>query len=353
MEEVVLRLEELLFPLIDDVAVLSVASGGPSTAWQIFRHVTEELPGRSSAEATVRSGCCALAFYSERVQQGREPNTMKYRINRRVVAAMLMSTTATTLAACGPAGSDADSKSSVDADSVSPGAANPEDSFGGLTGAQISDRSKDALRRATSLRVSGDMPNPRTGGTVTLDIVLDTTGSCRGAVTMPGAGTLNVIRGPEAYFIQGDEGYWRMAVATAAKNRPDAQVNAFLKAVKGRWIKASENTAETSLPSKMCDLAAMTNQFGADLSKATERGADVTRDGQKLAVIFNRDGNEVVTTYISKGIRPYPVEITATGGRASMDVKFTDYGKPVDTTPPPADQIIDSGKAGLPPNRRS
>ncbi|MCD2462023.1 hypothetical protein MBT42_00430 [Streptomyces sp. MBT42] len=279
---------------------------------------------------------------------------MQYRTNRRVVAAALISTAVTTLAACGPADTGADSKSSAGADSAGSSTLNPEDSFSGLTGAQISDKSLDAFRSATSVRLTGDAPNPRGSGTFTLDIALDIAGSCRGTITMPGAGTLNVIKGRGAYFVQGDETFWRTSMAAAVKNKPNAQkADAFLKKVKGRWIKMNKKTAKAFASSPMCDLAAMTKQFKSHSPESTERGADVTRDGRKLAVIYERDGYQVTTSYISQGDQPYPVEITATGGSAPMDVKLTDYGKPVDTTPPPADQIISPEELGLTPSRRA
>ncbi|MFJ5933951.1 hypothetical protein [Streptomyces sp. NPDC093071] len=65
---------------------------------------------------------------------------MKYCGNRRVVAAILISTAVTTLAACGPADTGADSKSSADAGGPGPSTPGPEDSFDGLSGPQIGDK---------------------------------------------------------------------------------------------------------------------------------------------------------------------------------------------------------------------
>ncbi|MFJ3786909.1 hypothetical protein [Streptomyces sp. NPDC090093] len=280
---------------------------------------------------------------------------MKYRTNRRVVAAVLISTAVTTLAACGPAGTGADSKSSADAGGPSPSTPGPGDSFDSLSGPQISEKIKSALRRTTSVRLTGDLPQPGTGagGTFTVDITMDTTGACRGTIAMPGAGVLNLIKGRGNYFVQGDERYWRTSLA-AGKNKPSAQkVDAFLPKVKDRWLKVNEKTAKAFASSSMCDLSAITKQIERSSPGDVERGADVTRDGQELAVIYDRSGNEVTTAYVSKGARPYLVELTSTGGTAPVNVKFTDYGKPVDTTPPPAAQIITPEKLGLVPNRRA
>ncbi|MFF5393318.1 hypothetical protein ACFY5H_34290 [Streptomyces sp. NPDC013012] len=271
---------------------------------------------------------------------------MNHHTNRRVVTAVLISAVTAALAACGPVGSETSSKNSAGLGS-GPTAVDTKDPFGGLTGAQISDKSKTALQGATSIRFTGDAPNPLSTGTFALDIAMDVTGSCRGTVTIPGRGTLKVIKGRDLVHVQGDERYWRASLATAKKKPDSRKADAFLEAVQGRWLKMSANTAKGFGISSMCDLSTMTKQFKGDSPETTKRGADVTRNGQRLAVVYDRDGHEVVTTYISKNSRPYPVEITVTGGNAPAALKLTDYDKPIDTTPPPADQTITPEDLGL------
>ena len=265
---------------------------------------------------------------------------MNHHTNRRTAAAALMAAAITTIAACGPAATDAGAKNTQ---SASPSPAKPKDAFDGLTGAQISDKARTALQSVTSLRITGDAPDGR-GHALTLDIALDTAGSCRGTITQPQAGTMEMIKNHRTIFMKGDEKFWRASLASGTKKLTARQADAFVELVKGRWMKVDKKAARAMTRADMCDLSTLADKLKGDSATSTTRGADITRAGQVFAVIFDRDGNEVTTVHVAKTGKPYPVEITKTGGTDAGSIKLTDFDKPVDTTPPPADQVLDTNK---------
>ncbi|GAA3399264.1 hypothetical protein [Streptomyces roseoviridis] len=264
---------------------------------------------------------------------------MNHRTMRRASAAALIAATVTSAAACGPTGGDAGAQNTP---STSPSPAKPKDAFEGLTGAQISDKAKTALKSATSLRVTGDAPDGE-GRTLVIDMAMDTAGSCRGTITQPDAGVIEIIKNRSSVFMKGDEAFWRASIASD-KNLNAKQADAVLEIVKGRWMKVDKKTARAMIRKDMCDLSAVADELKGDSPTTTSRGADITRAGQALAVVYDRDGDSVTTVHVTKTGKPYPVEIINTGGTDAGSLKFTDFDKPVDTTPPPADQILDPRK---------
>ncbi|MFI8963067.1 hypothetical protein ACIGO8_13195 [Streptomyces sp. NPDC053493] len=265
---------------------------------------------------------------------------MNHRTNRRVAAAALIAAVITTAAACGPDATDTGAKNT----SASPSPAKSKDAFDGLSGPEISEKAKAAVKGVTSLRVVGDAPDGR-GGTISMDLALDTRGSCRGTITQPRIGTIEMIKNRRTVFIKGDEKFWRASLASAKRKPTAQQADAFVELVKGRWMKADSKAAAAMTRKDVCDLSALADKLGNDSTDtSTTRDADIIRAGQALAVIYDRDGSEVTTIHVAKTGKPYPVEISNTGSADAGTLKFSDFNKPVDTTPPPADQILDTRK---------
>ncbi|MEV4947878.1 hypothetical protein [Streptomyces sp. NPDC053755] len=264
---------------------------------------------------------------------------MNYQTTHRAAAAALVVAAVTMIGACGPAADDAGAKS---AQSAGPSPVEAKDAFDGLTGPQISDRARAAIKSVTSMRVVGDAPDGD-GGTLAVNMAMDAKGSCRGTISRAQAGTVEVIKTGDVVFMKGDEEFWRESLATM--KRSAKQTDATVEIIKGRWMKVDQKTATAMARGDMCDLEAISNKLGEGSSvETTTRGADVTHAGQALAVVYDRDGYEVTTVHVAKTGKPYPVEIATTGGTEAGSIKLSEFDKPVDTTPPPADQILDPSK---------
>jgi hypothetical protein len=65
-----------------------------------------------------------------------------------------------------------------------------------------------------------------------------------------------------------------------------------------------------------------------------------------IGVTF-KSGKDKATLYVATTGKPFPMQLSAastTADAASLD--FTDYDKPLELTPPPADLVVDTSKIG-------
>lgn len=258
---------------------------------------------------------------------------------RAAATALLISTAMITGTACGPSTTDTGAQRPQ---SASPSPAKPKDAFDGLSGEQISERARTALGGAKSLRFTGSGPDDQ-GRSYTMDISMDQTGSCRGTITQPDGGALKLIKKDSSVYLNGDEKFWRSSLA-AAKKATTRQVDTIVKTIKGRWMKVDKKTARAMTRQDFCDLGTLAKKIEGD-SAAMERGADIERAGRPLAVVYNREGTEVTTVHVAKTGEPYPVEISTTGGgELPSSIVLSEFDKPVDTSPPAGDQLLDMNK---------
>ncbi|MFJ3906305.1 hypothetical protein [Streptomyces sp. NPDC090025] len=251
-------------------------------------------------------------------------------------AALLIAAVTAVATGCGPDKADTGSKSK-DA------TARPGDGLAGMTAEQLDRRARDVTASATSMRVKGDVVIG--GRSMEMDLALDRHGSCRGSITLGGGGTLDLIKkGDDLIYMKGDERFWRGSVAASQKGNPGRRVSPErvekgIALFKNRWVKADRRMAN-GMGANLCNLKKMTGMLGDEATGGVTRGADTTEGGQPVAVLYQRKDDIVSTIHVAGKGKPYLVRITAEGGSAPGDLYFTEYGKPVDTTPPPADQIL-------------
>ena len=65
---------------------------------------------------------------------------------------------------------------------VDKAAAEPKGPFDGLSGGEIAERALTATSGASSLRMTGDVPDDESGGTIQIDMALDKRGDCAGTM---------------------------------------------------------------------------------------------------------------------------------------------------------------------------
>ncbi|MEV5975159.1 hypothetical protein [Streptomyces sp. NPDC051921] len=275
---------------------------------------------------------------------------MKHRIttDRTIWATLASAAVVAAATGCGPTTTDAGAK---DTKATSPSPAKPKDAFDSLTGSQISSKALAALKSASSMRVSGTVPaDDKTNQSMQVNVAMDTQGSCRGSLTLPGTVSLELLRkGKGAFYIKGNEKFWRAMLTELAKDGEGLtrkQANAAVDMLKSRWVKADEKSAKDLTATNFCDMDKLQDLGGhSDVT----RGADVVVAGRPVAVIYDREDWRVTTVHVAKTGKPYPVQITTTDSSSAAPdtlVKFSEFNKPVDTTLPPADQIIDANNLG-------
>ncbi|MFD7701710.1 hypothetical protein [Streptomyces caelestis] len=253
---------------------------------------------------------------------------MKQHTAGRVATALLCATTVL-ITGCG-SGSDSAEGGAGSAAPTAEGPAEPKHPFDTMTPEQIDRQAREAVKDATSMRWTGSFSSA--GRHMEVDLAVDVHGSCNGTVSSRSTGTWHIIRKGSLVHFKAEEEYWRAAFGREmTAGRTEEMVAHFT----GRWIKPPKGMSE--IVGNMCD--GVTSRIEA-LSRAsggsTTREADATVNGRPVAVL----SDTTTTVYVAKKGKPYALRITTTGDEPT-DVTLTDYDKPVDTTPPPPDQVLD------------
>ncbi|MET9428175.1 MULTISPECIES: hypothetical protein [unclassified Streptomyces] len=258
-------------------------------------------------------------------------------INKTLVSAAVCAAVALALTGCSKSDGGSSDKAGKAAPSASPSPAKPVDPFAGMTADQIADKSLDVTKAVDSLKAK--VTDTVEKVPETFEVVVSKTGECDGTLTSEGA-SVQFRHAAKAYYLKGDEKYWRQG----EEDSPKEEVDAMVEILKGRWVEMPQADAEAEGMAEMCDSDGLLD-VGDDVTGLT-RGADTTVDGQPAAVLTKKDGAETTTLYVAAKGEPYLLKYTVVGGEAPASGDFRDFGKPVTVTAPPADQIVDLEKLG-------
>ncbi|MFD8597987.1 hypothetical protein ACFV1L_23565 [Kitasatospora sp. NPDC059646] len=190
-------------------------------------------------------------------------------------------------------------------------------------------RARVAGNTLTSLTITLSLPEYREGA-VTGTFSQDSSGSCAGRYAVAGKGTTEVVR-------SGGKVWWKPDASALRASAPDLPASEV-----GKWFGGSESTTKT-FASAFCNMGtALATQVGlnTDGSLGKDLAVAGTRqlDGRKVVVVTMTDENGVPVSYfIAAEGRPYLLSTESGGGK--MAVQLGDFGKPVDATPPPDDQV--------------
>ncbi|MEU9863249.1 hypothetical protein AB0D99_20495 [Streptomyces sp. NPDC047971] len=265
------------------------------------------------------------------------------RANRKIwVATMVCAAAVAGVTGCSKGG---DTK--ADGDKKEPAASAtttqaPVDPFKGLDADAIADRAVTAMKGAPSLRMIGD--GKADGQQMKIDLAVDDKSACVGKMTIDGA-TADLLQANKVMYMKGDDKFWQsMAKSEGA---PAEEGDAMAELLKGRWMKMSDGNAGEL--ADMCDLNSLIKEMDKDKSerKGMTKGADAEVDGLPAVTLTKNKGNgETLTWYIAKEGEPYVLKTVEAGGKEPGTLVFSDFGKPVTATAPPADQVMDPSKLG-------
>ncbi|GHF85952.1 hypothetical protein ACFFSH_04035 [Streptomyces filamentosus] len=215
----------------------------------------------------------------------------------------------------------------------------PADPFAGLSADDIAKKSLDTTKAATSVHMKG--AGKEDGKETTVDVTVDSKGSCQGTMSTTGEGKAEMVGTGGDLYIKGDDAFWTSSTGgeDAASEGPD-----FGKLLQGRWMKSPAEAAGADDSDTFCDLKVIF----ADMEKETKttgltRGADADVDGTPAVVLTGKDAKKGDTTlYVARdSAKPYVLRVVTTGGDDPGTVTLSDYDKPVTVTAPPADQVMD------------
>ncbi|MFJ9002207.1 hypothetical protein ACIRG8_28120 [Streptomyces sp. NPDC102359] len=212
--------------------------------------------------------------------------------------------------------------------------------FAGLTGGEITERAVAATTGASSLRFKGEIPDEESGGTLRIDLALDKKGDCAGTLGMGDRGRTELIKAGDTLYLKYDEAFLR----AQSEGEPQADVDAVVEMMAGKWTKMSATGADAEDIAAFCDLDEVLGEARDGSSDAT-RGKATTVDGTPALTLTEKDGKDRYTFYVATDGEPYLLKLVSTSATAPGSVTFTGFGKPVPARKP-AGEIIDLDALG-------
>jgi hypothetical protein len=216
------------------------------------------------------------------------------------------------------------------AGSGSPATSSPADNgIAGQSADEILAKAKAALQGAGAVRIKG------TGGRGADRFGIDMrygSASAQGTISVAGE-PIELRRIGQTVYAKGSREFWTGRVPAPA-----------VELLTGKWMKSPVTG------SRLGELASLT-----DLSKAAdgilEPDGTVTKGERKAvagmpAIALVSDGADGGKLYVATTGKPYPLLITPTDPKEAGQVTFSDFGKRVTVSPPPADLVIDVSKLG-------
>ncbi|MEU5141503.1 hypothetical protein [Streptomyces sp. NPDC021139] len=214
-----------------------------------------------------------------------------------------------------------------------------DEPFAGLTGAEISERALKATTGARSLRMTGSVPDEESGGTLKIDIALDRRGDCAGTMSMDGQGEAELIKTGDTLYLKYDERFLR----AQSKGEPQADTEALVSLLAGRWTSMSAGGADAKEMAGFCDLDQLLEDAGGsgdDTPAKVTRGRSTTVDGTPALTLYETDGSERSTVYVATEGKPYLLRFESGSEREPGALTFTGYDEPVPAESP-AGEVLD------------
>ncbi|MGW3492511.1 hypothetical protein [Streptomyces sp. NPDC001020] len=227
---------------------------------------------------------------------------------------------------CLPGGKQADDK--------------PKEPFAGISGGEIVQRAVKATTGASSLRMTGDIHDDESGGTIRIDMALNKKGECAGTMRMEGTGNAELIKTGGTLYMRYDEQFLRAQSEGDSKDETDAVVSMMA----GKWTKMAATGKDAKDIAGFCDVNTVL-AGAAEGSTDARRGATTKVDGTPALVLREKDGKETYTAYVATEGKPYLLKITSDSKTDPVAVAFTDFGKPVKATAPQG-KILDLDELG-------
>ncbi|MFI2415290.1 hypothetical protein [Streptomyces sp. NPDC018947] len=247
-----------------------------------------------------------------------------------LVALCLMAATTASLTGC-QSGKDGDGggggAAAATASATAKASAEP---FAGLSGDEIADRALEATTGARSLRMTGDVPDDESGGTIRIDMALDRQGECAGTMSLDGQGEAELIKTGDTLYMKYDERFLR----AQSEGEPKADTDAAVALLAGRWTKTSATGQDAEDMTGFCDLDTMLDDAEGSGSTDVTRGRTTTVDGTPAIVLHEKDGTDRNTLYVATEGEPYLLRFESASEKDPGALTFSAYDEPVGAKAP-------------------
>ncbi|MDX3457465.1 hypothetical protein PV396_36845 [Streptomyces sp. ME02-8801-2C] len=230
------------------------------------------------------------------------------------------------------------------AETADDSAVKPKDPFAGLTADDIAERALTATSGASSLRMTGTVPDDESGGTIRIDMALDKRGDCAGSMSLNGQGNADLVKSGSTLYMRYDEKFLRAQSEGSSKEETDGVV----ALLAGKWTKMSATGSDAKDMAGFCDLDEVLAEFkdaGSGASSNVTRGATTTVGGVPAVVVTEKDGKDTTTMYVAGEGKPYLLKVDSKSRKDPGTVTFSDYDKPV-SAQKPSGEILDLDALG-------
>jgi hypothetical protein len=189
-----------------------------------------------------------------------------------------------------------------------------------LDAEDIVTRSRDALVRATTYRMSGQMTS--NGQTAKID--LHNGGrNVKGTIEIEGR-SLEILRIGDDLYMKASDEFWKQFIP--------AKQQSVLGLLSGKYVKVDATNESFS---------ALTEAF--DASEIVKADGNVTKSSPTTIngtpAIGLSGGPDKSTLYVATVGEPNPLRIEAPSGQGTID--FTDYGRPIEFDAPASSEVFD------------
>ncbi|MEU6000976.1 hypothetical protein ABZ837_24485 [Streptomyces sp. NPDC047197] len=239
-----------------------------------------------------------------------------------------------------------------------------------VRGGRLAAEAMGLLRDADSLRIGVEMNSPK--GHREVSVHLDRASNCTGTFDSGPMqqGELVMVGGGDAYIRFSDESL--DAIRDAAVSRGPqiaAQARERTALARGKYLKLPKSGGSSgsggsggsggaggsggsgvASPANMCDLDKVLGQLGGGSPSDMEDARalpDRRWHGEKVTPLATTDNGHDMTAYLAAGDKPYIVGMTQTRGDEQMEMRMSDYDKPVAAHVPDPSLVLDPGALGM------
>ncbi|NEB79321.1 hypothetical protein G3I40_29490 [Streptomyces sp. SID14478] len=210
---------------------------------------------------------------------------------------------------------------------------------------QLADDAKKELLDARSLHLAvtnraDDDRDARTPGA--FDLRLDQDGNCTGSLRMgtggADGGSVDLVKRGDEVWMKPDATFWKTQVS-GGSGALAAQV------FKDRYVHGTTDDPMLAGLADVCDLDALRAQLdkgaGRPTQKPLDKGDATTVDDTRVVPLTGRDDDSRLTLYVTEDAPHRLVRATEKSPDETVTMTFTDYGAPVPTSTPSADESVD------------
>lgn len=229
----------------------------------------------------------------------------------------------------------------------------PQKSADEVRGERLSREAMRLLKDTDSLRIGVEMNAP--GKYQKVSVHMDRRNNCTGTFDSgpTNRGEVLMIGTGDAYFRFSDDALDAIRDAGVARG-PEAGATARERTelARGKYVKLPTGSRAPGgvSPTQTCDLDKILGELDGssddDLS-GTRALPDRRWHGEKVTPLAAKDGGRDMTVYLAAGDKPYIVGMTQKRGDEQMEMRMSDYDKPVVARAPDPSLVLDPEALGM------